>query len=514
MRAYSLCSGVVLALATVAASLFAASLAHAESVVWSYNVPDKLITTGAAGPRKSWTTYFRKPSVSITYGASMWEVDASGNKIRQFSANEQVPAGTQVLFEFQPHASTDISWYATGNVHGTPYGDWVADAALPGPGTGPNSVICVDKNKYESVSEAKQKNIRLYAELSVAPPTKQVTISGSGVSCAAAGNSYDKLCTLIEPGSVSALFTFDPTFGYFYGGYLSNHTYVRTTCDWLGIPIEKTVGSGFDSEVLLKNRSIYQLPIPTKSIPFTLTVVEPAGAPPSIPSLSVAGGASCVVGTPHTISMSATDPDGDSVRYLVDWDADGTPDQIVPPSGYVASGEAQTASRTYATAGAKTVQVKAEDEGGLASSWATLTFSCTEAPPPAGQCSDNIDNDGDGFIDSLDPDCAATAGLSEFGTPPPPPLGPAAVVLDLRLIPSLVRTGNTTRVHWSAQNVQSCTVTAPNGDSWSGISSSLGGETSSPITQASTYTLSCRDKDNNTHTKQATVRILPTFQER
>ncbi len=223
--------------------------------------------------------------------------------------------------------------------------------------------------------------------------------------------------------------------------------------------------------------------------------------------------------TAHNITFSAPDPDGNNVRYGIDWDGDGSINEWVPPSGYVASGASQSASRTYAIAGEKTVKVLAQDEGGLSSDWATVTFTCAETPqqpPAAGQCTDNSDNDNDGLIDSLDPDCTATAGLSEFPQgqqPPPAPPPPAGAILDLRVIPSLVKNGNTTQVHWSAQNVQSCTVTAPNGDTWNGISSPLGGQTSRPITAETTYTLSCLALDSSTITKSATVRILPTFQE-
>jgi len=85
--------------------------------------------------------------------------------------------------------------------------------------------------------------------------------------------------------------------------------------------------------------------------------------------------------------------------------------------------------------------------------------------------------------------------------------------LDLRAIPSLVRSGNTTKVHWSTQCVVSCSVSGSNGDAWSGLTSPLGGETSRPITAETTYTLSCRALDGATLTKSATVRIIPTFQE-
>ena len=36
---------------------------------------------------------------------------------------------------------------------------------------------------------------------------------------------------------------------------------------------------------------------------------------------------------------------------------------------------------------------------------------------------------------------------------------------------------------------------------------------SSPITEKTAYTFACIDHDGTTHTKQATVRIIPTFQE-
>jgi hypothetical protein len=56
-------------------------------------------------------------------------------------------------------------------------------------------------------------------------------------------------------------------------------------------------------------------------------------------------------------------------------------------------------------------------------------------------------------------------------------------------------------------------VSAPNGDAWNAIQSIIGGETNSPITAATSYTLTCLDLQGRTQTKTATVQILPTFQE-
>ncbi len=97
-------------------------------------------------------------------------------------------------------------------------------------------------------------------------------------------------------------------------------------------------------------------------------------------------------------------------------------------------------------------------------------------------------------------------------SPSPPPTSQDAI-LDIRVIPSLVRSGNTTKVNWSATNVKSCTVTGQNGDTWTGLQSILGGNLSKPITGETTYTLSCLALDGATLTKSATVHILPTFQE-
>jgi hypothetical protein len=79
--------------------------------------------------------------------------------------------------------------------------------------------------------------------------------------------------------------------------------------------------------------------------------------------------------------------------------------------------------------------------------------------------------------------------------------------------PSLVHAGDTTKVNWSAANVASCKVTAPNGDAWNAVQSTIGGETSSPIKTATTYTLKCVDLQGITQSKTATVNILSTFQE-
>ncbi len=61
----------------------------------------------------------------------------------------------------------------------------------------------------------------------------------------------------------------------------------------------------------------------------------------------------------------------------------------------------------------------------------------------------------------------------------------------LEVRPKLVPTGSTARLYWDVTGVQSCTVTG-NGDSWSTMASGATGVETSPITQKTTYTLTCQ----------------------
>lgn len=87
--------------------------------------------------------------------------------------------------------------------------------------------------------------------------------------------------------------------------------------------------------------------------------------------------------------------------------------------------------------------------------------------------------------------------------------------------PSIVASGDTTTVKWTTVEMDVCTVTADNnGDRWGATSlegadssSTAGEETSSPITQVTTYTLSCIDFEGNPMEEQATVHLVPQWEE-
>jgi hypothetical protein len=109
--------------------------------------------------------------------------------------------------------------------------------------------------------------------------------------------------------------------------------------------------------------------------------------------------------------------------------------------------------------------------------------------------------------------------------PPPAPqfAGSGVGGGHLKVAPSVVRSGATTRVFWDVQYVSSCTISG-GGDSWSGASAGCNSSThectagpsgiqSSAITTRRTYTLTCTGLDSSTLTETQTVNLVPTYQE-
>jgi len=77
----------------------------------------------------------------------------------------------------------------------------------------------------------------------------------------------------------------------------------------------------------------------------------------------------------YTFSFSSTDPDGDQIRYQIDWDSDGVSDDVYPSTGYVASGVGGSVSRAWTTTGLKTFRVRVVDSRGIVSPWAQKDFT-------------------------------------------------------------------------------------------------------------------------------------------
>jgi hypothetical protein len=90
---------------------------------------------------------------------------------------------------------------------------------------------------------------------------------------------------------------------------------------------------------------------------------ESVNQPPNIPSIN--GEARGKVGVEYTYTASTTDPEGDEIQYFFDW-GDGT------NSGWQSS---PTASHIWNIKGKYAIKVKARDQYGADSDWATLSVT-------------------------------------------------------------------------------------------------------------------------------------------
>ncbi|HPJ83463.1 MAG TPA: CARDB domain-containing protein, partial [Methanothrix sp.] len=120
-------------------------------------------------------------------------------------------------------------------------------------------------------------------------------------------------------------------------------------------------------------------------------VVNAANLPPNKPT-TPSGSGSGNPGVSYSYSTSATDPNGDQVKYTFDW-GDGATSE----TGFVNSGTIASRSHSWSSAGTYSVKAKATDTNGAVSSWSdakTVTISQPNLPPnkpttPSGSGSGN-----------------------------------------------------------------------------------------------------------------------------
>lgn len=102
------------------------------------------------------------------------------------------------------------------------------------------------------------------------------------------------------------------------------------------------------------------------------TWTDRANTAPVAPAIT--GPAADTINLPASYSFSATDPEGDNVRYGVDWNNDSVVDSYYPSGGSVSSGASATAAHTWSANGTYTFKVLATD-GGLSSGWTSKTIT-------------------------------------------------------------------------------------------------------------------------------------------
>jgi len=113
---------------------------------------------------------------------------------------------------------------------------------------------------------------------------------------------------------------------------------------------------------------------------FQIDLIETnyGNSPPSKPNLnSVEDKCTGETGDTFTFNFDATDPEGENVKYYVDWD-DGTNTDWT--SSYP-SGQKASASHSWSRKGSYTIRVKAKDESGVESCWSDPYSITIEGKP-------------------------------------------------------------------------------------------------------------------------------------
>jgi hypothetical protein len=298
-----------------------------------------------------WFDALKNPNVTIKYNAEIR--DFATNAL--IGDNTSVSVGSKISLKFYKHEYADIDWFGTGYTTDSPYGEWRVDMAPP-------PVSCLVKDFVNKITEW---DYDIYIPLVVAPPTKNITGLDNLTCEALTGNEnigYSMNCTVTGTGIINPQFNFGATTGHFYYRFYDP------------VDVHKVFYSSFKNALFGCNGNniplkvgdkTYILQVPAQTISYNLTATSiPAGnTPPNAPTVSD------LSDTPpsYSFNINAIDPDGDQVKYGIDWDHDEKVDEWLPAYGLVNSGTDKQTSRTFNTS--MTFQAIAQDQYGQLSPW-------------------------------------------------------------------------------------------------------------------------------------------------
>lgn len=241
--------------------------------------------------------------------------------------------------------------------------------------------------------------------------------------------------------------------------------------------------------------------------------------PPDAPTLS--GPTSGNVNTIYQYATQATDPDGDTIRYGLDWNNDGSVDQWTP--SYVNSGTSYSTGYQWISPGTYNIKALTQDASGALSGWSSV-LTVIINPPSYGVC---------GIANGVATPTPPVTGLCAAGTPsavtpgvaPGPyswicagsgggasascsaPQQPAAPGVDLLINgsngPLNVILGTPLNLSWSSSGATSCVAW---GTGWSnGGAVATAGSSSTTATASDTYILQCT---NGSTTATDSVQVI------
>lgn len=326
------------------------------------------------GNSSGWTNALDNPNVTVTYNVRITNADTNA----VINDGDSVALGTRIKLNFLKHAYTDISWFGTGYSEDSPYGEWREEGMAP-----PKEDTCKDKDflrKYIPPSNPYNYALSMYIPLVIDSPNKSITNLSGLTRCVTDKETeiggMSVTCTVSSVGKINPKFNFSSTKGtFYYRYYLHKQKYEPVGCYGNNIGLRKITKMAYDQfgwaapEVA---DTTFQLSVPEKTITYTLNAYQPNN-PPAPPTIT--GPKTGYRNATYTFGFKSTDPDGDRIRYAVDWDKNGVADQYLPASGNVSSGTLLNANKIWSTLGSKTFQAATLDDKGVWSGWTSYTIN-------------------------------------------------------------------------------------------------------------------------------------------
>ncbi len=326
------------------------------------------------------------PRMSTSWGGQRSELENVHIKVRYRTqiakesgeallGGETLTPGTKVKLKVLPYESNDIYWFGLGGVYDSPFGEWRAGSTPPAAGCQDKDYTSLGISGIPTVTSVYHRY--MFFDLVMSPPTASIAET-QNLDCGALVGGV-ATCSVVAEGPVKASFKFTPTTGKFYYSYFN-----RKPFEGLANPKPLSQVSAADRAACLAQTEEfggYTVSVPEITKPYTFVAdADPENQPPTVPVVTGTGWAK--PGQSYSFSSVSTDPDGDQIRYAVDFDSNGITDTSLPGSGYVSSGAAMSTSKSWAALGTYTIKVKAEDTpGGLSSGWATHQVIVSEEDP-------------------------------------------------------------------------------------------------------------------------------------
>jgi len=290
-------------------------------------------------------------NISVAYGVVIKDVTDPLNP-QVLSNNDTVEVGDKIQIEHQPFANNNISWFIAGSTTDSPYGYW---GALPSGCNASDHIASDVWVDYTNIG----KDMDFYLPMSIDYPDMNVV----PISANLYPQTNDTF-VITASGSVEFRVDFLPT---------SVTEALRYTKD--GLDCRDFKSYAFPSVV----------PQKTVAVNLIAVLVPTSNQAPNSPNI-VSSDTQCGSGPTwtSTVVYSATDPDGDELEYGIMMSDDGgttwSSEVTVPGSGTLTSGSQQTFTKTWTSAGAKKIKIRAIDiyhESSLSTIADTVAQTCS-----------------------------------------------------------------------------------------------------------------------------------------